>query len=52
MPLVIGTHADMVLPVKKSVVLHEFINLIIIAVVVVVIGTSCFAVFTRSAIIL
>lgn len=51
MPLVIGTHADMVLPVKKSVVLHEFINLIIIAVVV-VIGTSCFAVFTRSPIIL
>lgn len=46
--LTIGIHADMTaLPVKKpAMLLHEFINRIIN---VVVIGTSCFAVFLRLA---
>lgn len=48
MLLIIGTHVDiMALPVKKPVMLHEFLNLIVV--VVVVTGTSCFAVFTRLA---
>ena len=46
--LIIATHADIAaLPAKKSAMLHEFINLIVV--VVVVIGTSCFAVFFRLA---